>query len=93
MKNIHETINNSIAAAKKMKSIEDWINKLSYKEQHYMETIIFENNYAMKVVYDIEEFSCFMVEDDERILFMGRNASYEVIGNIYENPELLEEIK
>lgn len=53
MKNIHETINNSIAAAKKMKSIEDWINKLSYKEQHYMETIINANvNENLKILAD-----------------------------------------
>ena len=53
MKNIHETINNSIAAAKKMKSIEDWINKLSYKEQQYMETIINANvNENLKILAD-----------------------------------------
>ena len=50
----------------------------------------FENGHLMKVIFDTEENPSFMVEDDERLLFMKKGIPYEVIGNIYENPELLE---
>lgn len=50
----------------------------------------FENKHLMKVIFDTEENPSFMVEDDERLLFMKKGIPYEVIGNIYENPELLE---
>lgn len=51
----------------------------------------FENKHLMKVIFDTEENPSFMVEDDERLLFMKKGIPYEVIGNIYENPELLKE--
>lgn len=51
----------------------------------------FENKHLMKVIFDTEENPSFMVKDDERLLFIKKGISYEVIGNIYENPELLEE--
>ncbi len=51
----------------------------------------YKNNHVMEVIFDTEENPSFMVEDDERLLFINKKCSYEVIGNIYENPELLEE--
>ena len=49
----------------------------------------FENGSVMKVVYDFEDYLSFVLEDNERISFMKSGIYYEVIGNIYENPELL----
>ena len=49
----------------------------------------FENGSVMKVAYDFEDYLSFVLEDNERISFIKRGIYYEVIGNIYENPELL----